>query len=399
MKIRNISELIRFRAFCFLGTLSYTPINWWRRKIFSHNRMKRILILAVHFGVGNIILLTPLLKSLKKALPDIYLAVLTRSRPGQEILKNLPFVDEVVPFDVTEPISLGKEIRFLRREVSPKKFHLVIGTWLEPMIDVAFWAWATGAPYRITYHRGPARFLNTFTLDADDSKHEVERYLGIAHFLGIEAIVPDLFLATSEEDELFATEFLARNLERNNEPLIGIHPGASTSLGKKRWPLDRFVLVADKLVERYNATILFVGGPDDNDLWEPIKEMAQYDHLFATNQTVLKTAALVGRCDLFISNDSGLMHVAAAMKVTTVAIFGPTIPRKNHPWGPDFTLIREDLPCSPCYSWPFNPTCEGAMWCLQNISADRVFQAIKQYLHRKNWPRSSVLGSERAKIE
>lgn len=378
------AKVLHVRLFYYVGLVTYFLIRWWRRKTFSKYKVRRILILAVYFGVGNIILLTPLLRSLKKNLPSAYVAVLTRSRSGQDILKSLPFVDNVITFHVPEPISLVKEIRFLRKEVAPQRFDLVIGTCLEALVDMPFWAWATGAPYRITYHQGPARFLNTFTLEADNSKHEVERYLDIARFLAIEANQPDLCLLTSGDDEAFADQFLSRCQETNRGPLIGIHPGAGgtsiSSLYEKRWPLERFVILADMLLERYNAKILFIGGPDDQDLWKPAQEMARYDHLFATSQTILQTAALIRRCDLFISNDSGLMHVAAAMKVSTVAIFGPTIPGKNHPWRTKHTLIREDLPCSPCYSWPFEPPCHGKMECLQAISVERVLRAVEEYL-------------------
>ena len=162
--------------------------------------------------------------------------------------------------------------------------------------------------------------------------------------------------------------------------ILGVHPGANVSwIGEKRWPAERFSRVSERFIDEYNGDVIVFGGPDDKSVIEKVKANIKKKRIhFADNQTIRQTAALIKECDLFLTNDSGLMHVAAACKVPIVAIFGPTLPYKNYPWKIPHLIVRENLPCSPCYNHR-RIKCKHYD-CLNLLSEEKVYLAVKDMI-------------------
>ncbi len=363
-------------CFFVLGII-HLPWKIWRRKEFKPHKAKGILVLSMYSGLGNIIMLTPFLKSVKRSMPWIHLAVLVGNSTAGEVMGRLYFVDEILIFNAPGK-KIREGIRFFIKEITPRGFDLAILPFVESAGHSSLWTFMARIPYRISYNKGIYGFLDTFTLKPEYGVHEVEQNLKIASFLGADTMNRELSLYPDRDDLLFARDYFFRKELSCLDRVIGIHPGANNGLIEKRWPIQKFAELADRLSAESGARVIFFVGPDDGSLMEKLKEFSKYKHLYVHGRNIHEVAALIRRCRLFISNDSGLMHVACAMRVPVVSLFGPTLPWKNSPWGVKHVLIRKELRCSPCYRRP-PINCQDVR-CMKLIETDGVFKAVESML-------------------
>lgn len=364
---------------CLLGWLFYSPIRLLRQNTFSPKDIRKVLVVAYNHGLGNMILLTPMLSTLKRNLPDVKLTVLVGSDLNMQLVEDLPYVDRVLVFDKNVQQSLWNGIRFFVSRIGSLEFDLVISTFLESSFTNSLLTFLSGSRYRVGYTPWPAGFLNTFSCSYEEQTHEAQRSLDILRFLGLDTKGARLDLSGLEKREgLFATEFYRYHGVRPDDIVIGFHPGSGPVLVKKRWPLDRFIEVALELQKRPKVRTIFFVGPDDEKLFDRLKRQ-KYNFLLVNRQPIKRTASIMGRCNIFVSSDTGLMHMAAALDIPTVAIFGPTIPTKSRPWNDTHILVRKNLECSPCYVYGKQVSCEGVN-CLKQISSEEVLQAIDSLL-------------------
>ena len=161
-----------------------------------------------------------------------------------------------------------------------------------------------------------------------------------------------------------------------------MHPGSGIhQAGFKRWPKEKFALLADRLIQEYSASIILLGGQEEKELAEEIKFLMKNNPFVFTGKTTLaQTASLIKKCSLFVSNDSGLLHVATAVNTPTVGIFGPTDPARTGPYS-NSSVVRKDLSCSPCYTG--KPVRCNSLDCIHQISIDDVFTKITDWLEKK----------------
>ncbi len=146
----------------------------------------------------------------------------------------------------------------------------------------------------------------------------------------------------------------------------------------KRWFPDRFAAVADKLNESYSLQIILLGGKADGETAQEVQKMARTNLINLTGKTTLREAIyLISQCRLFVSNDSGLMHIAGALSIPTIAIFGSTNHITTSPAGNSFTIVRKDVSCSPC----LKETCPDDFRCMKLISVENVFEAAQNLLN------------------
>jgi len=156
-------------------------------------------------------------------------------------------------------------------------------------------------------------------------------------------------------------------------PLAGIAPGAAYGPAK-RWFPDRFATVADRLAEEFGCAVLVFGSAGDRESAGAVQASARTALVDLAGTTSLREAlALISRCRVFVSNDSGLMHVAAALGVPTAAIFGSTNPLTTGPRGPRFSIIRRPVDCSPC----LRETCPEDFRCMDAITAEDVWHEAR----------------------
>ena len=165
--------------------------------------------------------------------------------------------------------------------------------------------------------------------------------------------------------------------------IVGFHPGSFPDMKYKRWAPEKYAELGNFLCEKFNASIMIFGSSEEQDISEKILKLMRYPPIITTGKTTLRqAAAIIEKCDLFVSNDTGLMHIAAALNVPTIGIFGPTDPRKNSPRGKNTTFIWKNFPCSPCYNTEKAIKCKEAK-CLNSISVEEVLVRIKKILKRK----------------
>ena len=339
----------------------------------------RVLVLSLA-GIGNTLLATPMLRQLKKTLPTARLSVLVMFKGSAEALRYNPFVDEVLLWNFLEQ-GIGRSLPFLKR-LRQRRFDILLHAYPSNRKAYNLLGWCLGASRQVghAYRHDNFRNLNFLkeTVLEDDSLHDAEENLRLLHFLGIQTTPSvSLELYLSKEEEEFAEAWLLKR-RLTERCLIGFHVGSALFKNqiKRRWAPERFARVADRLVEEKKAEILLFGGKEDEEANRRCEEaMASTSHR-VTGHPFLQTAALLARCHLLVTNDSALMHAAAALQVPTVAIFGPTNPAYVRPLQNRYRIVRKDLPCSPCFFYSRRPlTCyrkEKDFACLNWIEPEEV---------------------------
>ena len=350
----------------------------------NREAISKILVLCLP-GIGDALLYTPALRSLREHFPKAQIWVLVMFKGSQEVLERNPHVDRVILWEFLKEGAL-RSFKFLL-ELRHRRFDISIMSYPANRIEYSFVHLLVGAKRRYghRYHHRDLSSLNILhgrTIWEDDERHNVEENLALLRLLGIEAQRPmSLELYLSEEDRAFADGWLTRR-QLKRKPLIGFHAGTAEfkNQAKRRWAKEKFASLGDALAQELGARILIFGGPEEGQLKEGIRRCMSQPGLVVMDTTMRQTAALIEKCALFVSNDSALMHTAAAMKVPCVVIFGPTNPKWVYPYGTNYRLVRRDLPCSPCFYYSARPlTCvRGDFACVEGIEVQQVLIAAQQ---------------------
>ncbi len=337
--------------------------------------INKILVLRPD-GIGDALNATPAISALRGTYRDAHLSVVLRP-PGAEILSLNPHIDEVIIYDPDGlHSSLAAKLRFLRRlraESYDMTIVLMNSSWCN------FTSYVSGARYRIGRKSGRKGFRSTLTdgvrsRDPKGTKHEVDRNIDVTHLAGAEHGNAELALCLSTDERAWAQDFIR---SKNADPaslLVGIHPGGSSF--DKLWPAENFAYVADQLAQKPGTRIMLFSGPGEDDLVDKIRGTMTHSPISATGISLRKSAVLIERCSLFICNDSGPMHIAAALKVPTVALFGPTDYVRWRPRNEKAVIVRRDMDCWPCSIH----RCPKEFECIKSLPVDDVLDATYSIL-------------------
>lgn len=333
--------------------------------------MKNILVIKLRY-IGDVLLTTPTLQAIKAAFPTAQLTMLV-SRGTEDVLTDNPHLDHIM---VLEKGSLAAQWRFAA-DLRRRRFDVVID--LTDGDRSAFLSWISGATVRIGFNdeRRLRGWCYTKVVQADVAGgHRIERDLAAVKSLGIAPTdkTPKLWLTPAEDGA--ADKLLSQLGVRPDQPIVVLQPGARYWF--KAWPSDRFAELADRLAQKYRCQILIGGSRQEEDLARRVCHLSKCQPISLAGQTTLKQfAAVVKRASLFIGNDSGVMHIAAAVGTPVVALFGPSNPAE---WGPQGRLvysIYKGMDCRSC----FRSTCRrGEDSCMKQISVDEVFNAAQRIL-------------------
>jgi heptosyltransferase-1 len=212
-------------------------------------------------------------------------------------------------------------------------------------------------------------FLNERLPAYDIEKHALERYLDVARYLGAKDPSPACTLPI--EREIFTIKQRIEGLTPEGRPLIAINPMARWKT--KLWSERKFAELADRLISERNVVVIFTGSHEDGQVNARILAMMEQSAVNWAGETTLKElAALASLCTVFITTDTGPMHLAAAAGTRVVALFGPTAPWRTGPFGPSHVIVRAGLDCSPC----FKRTCDDNVRCMEEITVDEVMRKI-----------------------
>ncbi|RJQ17498.1 MAG: lipopolysaccharide heptosyltransferase II [Nitrospiraceae bacterium] len=336
-------------------------------------------ILIIFFsGIGNFILFTPTLRAIRNKYPHAEITLLVKQKVVLDIIQEEGLIDNVVHYPQTNsPIKNILVQTSLMLTLRAKNYDLVITNFDAQGWKLSLLVMMTDGKINIGYKTGRwyDKCYDTL-LTYDKRVHEVDRHLKIADSLGADITDNVPIISVKDEDREFAKTIISRD----GSPLIGMHPGSSEYLWRKRWMSERFAALADRLSERYGAKILILGGKDEVKLSEKISILMHTAKplILAGKTTIGQVAALIEQCTLFISNDSGLMHVAAAVRTPVVAIFGPTDPVKNSPCGVGHTIVRSGIPCSPCLTYD-KDGCKSPE-CLEAVTVEGVVGVVENKL-------------------
>ncbi len=338
----------------------------------------RRIVIRVNNWIGDVVMISPAVRSIRAHFREARIALLAK-RWVLDALRGDPFYDDLIEYDdAGAHRGLAGRLRLaaaLRRD----RFDLAI--LFQKAFDAAALAFLGGAPFRVGYATDARAWLLTHPLEPPPpGTHHVEVFLGIARALGCPILdaFPSFHLGAEDRAE---ADFLLKEAGLAGlSPLVTFHPGASKE--PRAWHPDRFASLGRRLSERNGARIILLGSSGERRLLERIARGVPREVVFlpAADLRIKVAAAIVERSHLFVGNDSGPMHMAAALGVPTVAIFGPGTPRRTAPLAERARVVTvtKDYPCSPCRQdffreCPASPA--GKPFCLEEIQIDEVERA------------------------
>jgi predicted lipopolysaccharide heptosyltransferase III len=333
--------------------------------------MNRILVIKLRY-IGDVLLATPVFRALKAAYPAAALTVAVNE--GTEgVLLNNPDIDDVVLVRKESWWRQAQLLSALRR----KKFDCVID--LTDGDRSAVMTWATGAPVRIGFNdeqRWRGGLYTTIIPKATNLIHRTARDLSALGPLRLQPASIALSLRIDGAAQAKADALLDSLGIGRDEWLVMLQPGARYWF--KAWPLDRFARLGELLAERWKCRFLIGGAASEQQLGDQLRSMMrQPATVLAGKLSLPEYAAVLKRCRLFVGNDSGAMHMAAAVETPVVGLFGPSNPQEWGPVGDRVKVIYKGLDCRAC----FHPTCErGELNCMQQITVDETFAAAADLL-------------------
>ncbi|MEW5910111.1 MAG: lipopolysaccharide heptosyltransferase II, partial [Thermodesulfobacteriota bacterium] len=294
------------------------------------------------------------------------------------VFEKNPHLDEVLIYD--KPGRHGGVAGFIRLIAEIRKYRFDAAILFQNAFEAALMAFLSGIPRRIGYPTDGRGFLLNGRAPMPErikSEHQVKYYQGVLKGIGVSPLCTELHLNASPESVREVEGFLKKKNSGENDRLVGVNFGAAYGPAKE-WPLERFGELCDRISRDLGYRIILFGSLNSRSAGTQLEKMMKSQVINAVGITTLSEAiALIGRCALFITNDSGLMHIASALKIPMVAIFGSTNPKTTGPWNYQGKLIRNPVPCSPC----LEQTCrERHFKCMTGISVETVYESVKELL-------------------
>ncbi len=344
---------------------------------------ERILVSRMRF-IGDVVLTTPVIRSIRTAFPDAYIAYLGE-REAVTLLENNPSLNEIIPYDVRRPavFEQARVARLLRR----KKFDLAIDLFGNPRS--ALLMFLSGARVRVGPERKGRGALYTVRVRDDGvPRSAIEFHYQSLRAAGIPVIPSrtELFLTPDErETGRRLVDGHRRSATDTGRPVVGIHPGATWPA--KRWLPERFAGLAEKLV-RDGAEVVCTAGPREEKTIAAVRAATTFDLPVLPVLPLRQLAAAIAAFDAYVTNDAGPMHIAAAVETSTIGLFGPGEETIWFPYHAEegHLALRKDVPCHPCHLDFCNRTGDGYMECMKLLTVDEVVHAVKRVLGGKGFP-------------
>lgn len=341
--------------------------------------MNRILVTLPNW-YGETLFATPFLRALRQQVPTAFIATLGWPQCREVLLHN-PHINELLDYDE----------RGAHRSLSGK--WQVVSALRARRFDTAFvlrkslsrtmLVAAAGIPARVGFANPKSNWLLTQRVPvAEGPRHKASTYWPLLEAVGLSVLPGPYEYLVSDSEHQAARQWLSTQRSENGRPLVVLHPGANWP--HKRWAPERFAALGDRLVESQRVQVVITGGPADAPLADAVKHRMRHSAVSLAGQTTLRQlAAVLEHAQLVVSNDTGILHVAAALHRPVVALYGPTSPALTGPLGePQRIAIVHHADCCPhvpCYQ-PDHPPHPG----MDTITVDEVFDAACQLLGQGN---------------
>jgi heptosyltransferase-2 len=340
---------------------------------------KKILIRSANW-VGDAVMSLPAINSVRLSFPRAEIFILAKPWVAEIFQKN-PVVDQVYFFQ-SPGIHQGLRGKWrLARQLKEEGFELAI--LLQNAFEAALISFLAGIPRRAGYNTDGRGFMLTHPVALRkeiEKGHQVDYYLEMVESLGFQRAkrIPSLQVSAERREE--AGRMLQSFRLQESQRVVGISPGATYGSAKQWYP-ERYAELADRIARNLGARILMFGSEGDKKVALQVRQNTRIPLIDLTGVTTLGQAmALISYCGLFITNDSGLMHVAAALGVPVIAIFGSTNPERTGPVGEVCRVVRKPIPCAPC----LKTECPEDRRCMGLISVDEVYEEVKTILSSKS---------------
>ena len=350
----------------------------------------KILVIALS-GIGDALMFTPALKLLRKNLPEAEIDALVMYRGANEIFENNPNLNRVIHFNFLGEDTF-KSLKFLLQ--LRKKYDASISVYPSNRIEYNLISFLIGARKRtaVVYlrkNKSNFGFLNNIRVLENDTVHNVLTNIKLC-----EALVgkkfkeePPLDYQIPENEKTIAENYFRDLGISGGELVIGFHPGCATlkNHDKRRWESEKFAELGKKIIETHSARILIFGGPEEKELKDQISSLIKSDKVIVVNaESLTKSTAILKRCNVFVTNDSSQMHIAAALGLKVVAIIGPTNQNYIHPWKTEHQIVSLNLDCSPCFFYSPKPLIcnrtDVKFKCIKELTVEMVYASLKNYL-------------------
>ena len=330
--------------------------------------------------IGDVVLSTPVIKAIRDSYPDAHIAFMVRPY-AEALVDGNPYLDEVIIYD-----KFGKHKSFLNTirfalGLKKKKFDLAI--MLHPTNRSHLIAFFAGIPKRIGYDR-KLSFLLTKKVPhtkQEGKKHESEYTFDLLKEINIIGKPDELFVPLHRKDLDKVDEIFEKNNLSKDDTIITVNPGASCI--SKKWSADNFAILSDEIVSRFKAKIIIVTDKASIENATQVESKMQNKPInLAGKTTVGELAVIISKSNLFISNDSGPVHIAAAVGTPVISIFGrkdPGLSPKR--WGPlskKSAVFHKDVGCDVCFAH----NCKLGFKCLKAITTTEILEVVDSLLTR-----------------
>jgi heptosyltransferase-2 len=341
---------------------------------------RKILVLR-YSSLGDVALTNPALDLIAKSWPNAQVYFATKSAYAPAV-KHHPALTAVIPLEKKGLLGLWNHLRRLK-DLKP---DLVLD--LHDSIRSHLAAFFLSSARILVYDKDAVnRRLLVHKLRGKPSLHTVQKYLKPLEELGLPIPGRAPFtVSIDRKGEHYLREFLKRRRISPSQQVVGIGPGSLWAT--KRWLPERYAELASRLVEDYHCELFWFGSSAEAPLIREIQSQMSVGEAdkglnLAEDQNLEESVALLGRCDLFIGNDSGLTHLASGRGARVVVIFGSTTPALGFaPWGPHAVVERQDLSCRPCGAHGRSSCPLGHFKCMNDLTVDLVETAVKRFIRR-----------------
>jgi len=353
----------------------------------SNGGKKEKILVSLWPGLGDIMFATPALRALRHKFPDASITALSLwGKAGRSLLANNPFVNQLVfanPRDFISPFSCY----VFWKELRSQKYDLAI----QLSFPIHWLFYLLGIRRKVGFGPGPFWWLVPSRDRKSRNTHATEHFIrAIDRIDGVRYRDDRGYDLKLTEDEVGLADKILSEWEHADGPIVGVHPGARCNKNK-RWGVQKLVALMDELHRQFSAQFILVGGKDDSRMSQSIAEQTEARTLdLSSKLSLTETAAVVSRCQLYIGNDTGPTHIAAATGTPIVAIFGSSNPSAFRPLTDRAVVVTPEMDCAPC----FHPV--GHMWLLwglrlryynqckamDSISVDDVFKACEPFLKK-----------------
>lgn len=348
------------RLACSVSRLTVTP----RKE--TNNQHPKVLVIRPG-GIGDAALLYPALKALRGSFGNAEIHILAENR-NYGILYPCPYIDGLFRYDFKPPIELLDALRI--------KYDIVIDTEQWHRLTSAI-SYLTGAPLRMGFATNERAELYSHTVPYSHEDYEVYSFLNLVSSLtgekyGFDRDEPFIPVDSSLISKV-APEI--QGLRKKNGAIVGVFGGATVR--ERKWGVDRFAQLAKDLLGE-GLGIVLVGGKSDFHDQRRFEEIVGKENFlsFVGRTSLMETVAVISLLDLFVSGDTGLMHVSYGVGTPTVSLFGAGIQKKWAPIGKNHIAINKNLYCSPCTRFGYTPKCPYGVKCLNDIAVDEVKESV-----------------------